>query len=81
MAKVLKEQEKQIRYADLELDNVLTDKNGEALIRFVKRPGGTTGYFNKPANLSYEEFIWVLTNLLKPTQKKEDKNEFRTFSL
>ena len=81
MAKQLKEKEIQVRYTDMEFDRALMSSEGVPLVRIVKQSGSTTCYLNKPSEISYDEFQWVILNLFKEYSKKEEKEQIRTFSL
>lgn len=82
MAKVLKAQNKEVRFSDVEFDKTLEvpTKNGSKLevIRFVKKAGNTTVYCNKHSSLSWEMFSKFFLSLPDYQQQvnEDDDIEF-----
>lgn len=79
MAKVLKAQNKEVRFNDLSFDKVLAipTKSGDKLnvVRFVKKEGSTTVYCNRHPEISWELLGKFFNSLPDYQQEVNDEEE------
>ena len=79
MAKVLKKQQENVRFHDLEVDKVLTaplkDGSRIEIARIVKKAGSTTAYLNRHPSVSWEILAKFLNSLQNFEQEQNEESE------